>query len=59
MDAFYTQVLKDWHLVAVMMTVTGITIFLLLLEMCIPLLRGSVIKGTDQEEPTGRTVRYT
>ena len=50
------QVLKDRHLIAVTIVVTGITILLLLLETSVPYLRGNVSQEIDQEHPTGRTV---
>ena len=50
------QVLRDWHLLAVTMVVTGTSVFLLLLETAIPQLRGKVAKEVDQENPSGMTV---
>ena len=50
------QVLKDWHLVAATMAVTGTTMILLLLGTSIPPLRGRVTQEVDQEHPTGKTV---
>ena len=53
------QVLKDWHLVTVTMVISGITVLLLLLEIAIPYLRGTVTAEIDLENPTGKTVRFT
>ena len=50
------QVLKDCHLVGATMALTGVTLFLLLLETAIPQLRGKVTQEVDQENPTGKTV---
>lgn len=53
---FNIQVLKDCHLVAATMAVTGLTLFLLVLETAIPQLRGKVTQEVDQENPSGKTV---
>ena len=50
------QILKDWHLVAITVIVTGVSILLLLLETSVPHLRGSITQEIDQEHPTGMTV---
>ena len=50
------QGFKDWHLVIFIIIVTGIAVFLLVLEVAIPQLRGSVTRVRDQEQPEGRTV---
>lgn len=50
------QVFKDWHLVIFILLVTGLTILLLVLEVTIPQLRGSVTRVRDLESPDGRTV---
>ena len=38
------------------MAVTGLTLFLLVLETAIPQLRGKVTQEVDQENPSGKTV---
>ena len=50
------QILKDWHLVAITVIVTSVTMLLLLLETSVPHLRGSITQEIDQEHPTGTTV---
>lgn len=50
------QVLKDWHLVIFILIITGIAVLLLVVEVAIPQLRGSVERVRDQEQPEGRTV---
>ena len=50
------QILKDWQLVAITVSVTSVTILLLLLETAVPHLRGKVTQEIDQEHPTGTTV---
>ena len=52
----YSQVLRDWHLLAVTMAVTATSILLLLLETAIPPLKGKVTQEVDQEHPSGMTV---
>ena len=52
----HSQILKDWHLLATTMAVTGTTVFLLLLETSIPQLKGIVTQEVDQENPLGTTV---
>ena len=51
-----SQVLRDWHLLAVTVAVTGTSVFLLLLETAIPPLKGKVTQEVDQENPSGMTV---
>ena len=55
-NLIHMQILKDWHLFAATMALTGITVVLLLLETSIPYLRGNVTKERDQEHPSGKTV---
>ena len=50
------QILKDWHLVAITLSVTSVTTLLLLLETAVPHLRGRITQEIDQEHPTGTTV---
>ena len=51
-----TQVWKDWHLAAITLTITGISLILLILEASIPLLRGLVTLEKDGELSNRRTV---
>ena len=50
------QVFKDWHLVIFIIIITGIAVLLLVVEVAIPQLRGSVQHVRDQEQPEGKTV---
>ena len=50
------QVLKDCNLVGATIALTGVTLFLLLLETAIPQLRGKITQEVDQENPSGMTV---
>lgn len=56
MYIYRSQILNDWHLLSVTMGVSGMTVFLLVLETSIPQLRGEVTKEVDQENPSGMTV---
>ena len=51
------QVFRDWQLVIFIIIITGIAVFLLVLEVAIPQLRGSVMRVRDQEQPEGKTVQ--
>ena len=51
------QIFQDWHLILMVLAITGITAFLLLLEVSIPPLRGYPILETDREQQTGETVK--
>ena len=52
----YTQILKDWHLIAATLILTGISVILLILEAAVPQLRGTVSLEEDGERAFGRTV---
>ena len=51
------QILKDPHLVVIILVVTGVAVLLLLLEAAVPQLRGTITLERDIENPTGQTVR--
>ena len=50
------QGVKDWHMLTLILIVTGFSVLLLFLETAIPHLRGSVTREIDQEHPSGKTV---
>ena len=50
------QILKDPHLVVIILVVTGVAVLLLLLEAAVPQLRGTITLERDIENPTGQTV---
>ena len=48
--------MKDWHLIAGTLILTGISIILLTLEAAVPQLRGEVNLEEDAERAFGTTV---
>ena len=52
-----TQLLKDRHVMVIILAVTGIAVLLLLLELAVPYLRGSITLEREVENPSGETVR--
>ena len=52
------QIFNDWHLVLIVLTITGISVLLLLLEFSIPMLRGTPKLEVDRENPIGHTVSH-
>ena len=48
--------MKDWLLIVISLTISGIVMFLLLLETTISHLRGSVVLDRDSEHLFGRDV---
>ena len=51
------QLLKDHHIMVIILAVTGIAVLLLLLETAVPYLRGSITLERDIENLSGETVR--
>ena len=52
-----TQILNDWHLIGIVLALSGIVTCLLLLGEAIPYLRDSVTEEQDTENPHGINVR--
>ena len=50
------QLLKDQHVMVIILAVTGVAVLLLLLETAVPYLRGSTTLERDMENPDGETV---
>ena len=52
-----TQILNDWHLIGIVLALSGIVTCLLLLGEAIPYLRDDVTTEQDAENPHGINVR--
>ena len=50
------QIMKDWLLIVISLTVCGIVVVLLFLETTVPHLRGAVVLERDSEDSVGRDV---
>eukprot|EP00731_Ephydatia_muelleri_P036321 Em0235g2a len=49
------MLITDWHMLFIVVTMVGIGILLLMIGTAVPSLRGSVVKGINDENPQGTT----
>ena len=51
--------MKDWHMIAAVLSITGIGVVILILGSAVPQLRGYVMQERNPENPSGITVCLT